>query len=204
MIGEKWTRRDRHGNVAYRYVNYVCGTYAKFGADTVTHVPPPSRGGPRVLGWLVYKLQEVYLGPGRDVLVHNIRRQLQGEKKANSGDVERLQKRAADLDREVGRLVKAIRTIDATELTEELAIVRGERDKGEGRTRPGSRVGGALDVDAEAEAIANSLWSVAEQLTAPDPAVLREVLRRLSRGSTADGSAFRTAAGRVTNWSKAR
>ena len=33
-------------------------------------------------------------------------------------------KRAAELDREVGRLVKAIRTIDAAELVEELAIVR--------------------------------------------------------------------------------
>ena len=51
MIGEKWTRRDRHGNVVYQYVNYVCGTYAKFGIDEAPHLRPPCRGRP-ARAWL--------------------------------------------------------------------------------------------------------------------------------------------------------
>ena len=48
----------------------------------------------RVLGWLVHKLQETFLGPRRDELVQEIKAELTAAAKANSGDVERLTKRA--------------------------------------------------------------------------------------------------------------
>ena len=69
-----------------------------------------------MLRWVVQALQEEYLGPGRDALVQNIKRELTTQAKAIHGDVARLQKRAGELDREVARLVKAIRTVDAAEL----------------------------------------------------------------------------------------
>ena len=132
----------------------------------------------RVLGWLVHKLQEVYLGPGRDALVQEIKRQLKAEPKANSGDVERLQKRAADLEREVSRLVKAIRTIDAAELVEELALVQAERERVKAELAQAGRLTDPVDLDAEAERIADGLWEIGEHLNDSDPAVLREVLRQ--------------------------
>jgi hypothetical protein len=75
----------------------------------------------------VRALREYYLGPGRAELVDEIKRQLTAEAKTSKADLKRLEKRAAELEREVGRLVRAIRTIDAPELAEELASVRRER-----------------------------------------------------------------------------
>ena len=48
-----------------------------------------------------------------------IRRQLKAEAKTSQQDLKRLEKRAVELEREVSRLVKAIRTTDAPELAEE-------------------------------------------------------------------------------------
>ena len=132
----------------------------------------------RVLGWLIHKLQEVFLGPGRDALVQEIKKQLQGETKANSGDVERLQKRAADLEREVSRLVKAIRTLDAAELVEELALVQAERDRVKAEIVRAGRFTDPVDLDSEAERIADGLWEIGQHLNDAEPAVLREVLRQ--------------------------
>jgi len=179
MIGEKWTRRDRRGNVVYQYVNYVCGTYAKFGIDEAHTCGHHAVDARRVLGWLVYKLQEELLGPGRDALVKEITKQLTGQAKANGGDVERLQKRAADLDREVGRLVKAIRSIDAAELVEELAIVRTERDRVKAELTQAGRFTHAADIDAEAQKIADQLWATGQQLQTKDPATLRGLLHKM-------------------------
>jgi len=179
MIGEKWTRRDRHGNVAYRYVNYVCGTYAKFGIDEAHTCGHHAVDAQRVLGWLVYKLQEELLGPGRDELVKEITKQLKGQARATGGDVERLTKRAGDLDREVGRLVKAIRTIDAAELVEELEIVRAERDRVKAELTQAGRFAHAEDIDAEAQKIADQLWATGQQLQTKDPATLRGLLHKM-------------------------
>lgn len=180
MIGETGRGRNRQGKLAYTYLRYVCSRYAKFGKDgqhnrTCGHHAVDAA---RVLGWLVHKLREVYLGPGRAAMVQEIKRQLGTQAKANSGDVERLQKRAADLDRQVARLVKAIRTVDAAELVEELVIVRGERDRVKAELAQADRSADAVDLDTEADQIADSLQEIGERLTTQDPAILREVLHR--------------------------
>ena len=64
----------------------------------------------------------------------------EAQAKATSGDVERLEKRAADLDREVGRLVKAIRTVDAAEVVEELADRPHRRERVRAETGPGRQI----------------------------------------------------------------
>jgi hypothetical protein len=90
-----------------------------------------------------------------------------------------LQKRAADLDREVGRLVKAIRTVDAAELVEELAIVRGERERVKAALADAGRLATPTDLAAEAERIADTLVDLGGRLNDSDPAILRRVLQEL-------------------------
>jgi hypothetical protein len=102
-------------------------------------------------------------------LVKEIKSQLSTQAKASHVDVARLEKRAAELDREVGRLVKAIRTIDAAELVEELQIVRAERDRIRAELAQAGKFTDALDLDAEAERIADTMLDLGEQLTDAAP-----------------------------------
>ena len=180
MIGETGRGRNRQGELAYTYLRYVCGHYAKFGSDgqhntTCGHHAVDAQ---RVLRWLVQALQEEILGPGRDALVKEITRELRTQAKAIHGDVARLQKRAGELDREVGRLVKAIRTIDAAELTEELQIVRAERDRIRAKLDQAGKLADPLDLDVEAQRLADTAMDLGERLNDSDPAVVREVLRQ--------------------------
>jgi len=179
MCGNSLRANNRTGEQVYRYQQYVCATYAGYGRGC-RHNTTCGRNAidaNRVLGWIVHKLQEVFFGPGRGVLVEEIKRQLSAEAKTTN-DVARLGKRAADLDRQVSRLVKAIRTLDAAELVEELTLVRTERDRVKAELAQANRLTDPVDLDTAAERIADGLWEKGEQLTASDPAVLREVLRQ--------------------------
>jgi DNA invertase Pin-like site-specific DNA recombinase len=179
MYGKSLHVKGGEGN-QYAYRQYVCSTYDKHGPSG------PQNGtcgrnaidATRVLGWIVHKLQEVFLGPGRDALVEEIRRQLTAEPAMGGNDAARLEKRAADLDKEVGRLVKAIRSIDAAELVEELALVREERDRVKAELAHAKRRTAPGGLDTQAEQIADGLWRLGERLADSDPAVLREVLAR--------------------------
>ena len=75
-----------------RQFRYICRTYCRFGPRSLRNTTCGHHvvDAQRVQGWLVWKLQEVYLGPGRDVLVKEIRRQLAGEAKTNVADQARL------------------------------------------------------------------------------------------------------------------
>jgi len=181
MHGSATGAKNRHGEKTYRYVQYECSTYDRFGTigsprnTTCGHHTVDAQ---RVLEWLVHALQEAYLGPGRDVLVQQITEELKQEVKTSGGDVARMRKRAAELDREVGRLVKAIRTIDAAELVEELAIVRAERDRVREELDRAGSLTDPLDLDAEAERLADTMLDLGKRLADSDPAVLRQVLRQ--------------------------
>ena len=132
----------------------------------------------QVLGWLVKKLQEVFLGPGRDELVADIKRRLKAEAKGASGSKDRLEKRLAELDREIARLVKAVRTTDVPELVTESASARSERDCVRAELGRAGRLEQAEDLDAEAERLADEVWNLGEAFADADPAVLRELLQR--------------------------
>jgi DNA invertase Pin-like site-specific DNA recombinase len=120
MHGKARQGQRVHGD--YHYHQYICGSYGTesgCGHFTVSAA--------RVAKWLVTALQAEFLGPGRVELVAEIKRQLRAGAKTSKADVRRLTARLADLDQQVGRLVKAIRTTDAPELVEELAAVRQQR-----------------------------------------------------------------------------
>lgn len=165
----------------YHYHQYVCGTYSKHGNGGPNNLKcgRNSVDADRLLSWLITKLQQIFLGPERDALVAEIKSQIQAEPEADSGDLKRLQRKAASLEKEVARLVKAIRTLDSAELVEELALVQAERDRVVAELAQAGRSADPIDVDAEAERVTDQLRSLGEHLTDADPAVLREVLNQL-------------------------
>ena len=175
MWGAAYTSRNPDGGKRHSH-QYVCSTYANEVHRATCGRHPID--APLVLRWLTQKLQEIYLGPGREALVQEIKKQLRSVPKANKRDVSRLQKRAVELDKEVNRLVKAIRTIDAAELTEELALVREEREQVKAQLAQAGKLADAADMDAEAEGIADRLWEIGERLTDTDPAIVRDVLKQ--------------------------
>ena len=172
------TQHAKNEDRQYDYTQYICSTYANHGPDGEHACGRNPIDAQRVLGWLTHKLQEVYLGPGRDALVQEVKKQLKAQPKANSNDLERLQKRAAELEKEVNRLVKAIRTIDAAELVEELSLVQAERGRVKAQLAEASKLTNPVDVDTEAERIADGLWEVGQHLNDGDPAIVREVLKQ--------------------------
>lgn len=162
----------------YIYSQYICSTYSNNNGPSNGTCGRNAVDARRVLAWLTNKLQEVYLGPGRDALVEEIKKQLKAEPKAKTGDLERLRKRAAEVEKEVNRLVKAIRTIDAAELVEELAIVQAVRGRVKAQLEEAAKLSDPVDLDAEAERIADRVGEIGQHLKDSDPAVVREVLRQ--------------------------
>ena len=82
------------------------------------------------------------------------------------------------MEKEVNRLVKAIRTIDAAELVEELTLVQTERGRVKAQLIEASKHTDPVDLDAEAERIADGLWEIGQHLNDGDPAIVREVLHQ--------------------------
>ncbi len=174
LFGTTKTRRDRHGKLAYRYQEYLCSTYQR--SRGCGHHRLPAKA---VHNWLAKALQQVFLGPGRDELVREIKRQLKSTAKTGKADTMRLGKRLDELDQEVGRLVKAIRTIDAPELARELADARTERDQVKAEL---ARIASHTDPDdaqREAERVADTMRKLGERLSDADPAILRELFQRM-------------------------
>ena len=180
MDGYSTVKKGRNGHGPYHYHKYLCASYVKFGRDGIRNLTCGHQtiDAKAVLNWLVRALQEVFLGPGREVLVDEIRRELKAEAKSVGVDRKRLQARATELDREVSRLVKAIRTSDIPELVEELQATRTERQTVQDALRHAGRLQDGQSLEEEAEAVVDELWALGERLTDADPAVLREVLRQ--------------------------
>jgi len=160
-------RRNRH-----LYQTYVCSGYRERGARSACgHCTVDAAS---LLGWLVPALQAEFLGPGRAELVASIRADL--ERQAAGGDREekKIQRRLAELDREIQNLAKAARiAADVAEVATELRRAGDERDALRGRLRRPV----AADLDAEAERLADGVWRLAEALSTVGPAELRELLR---------------------------
>jgi len=177
MIGETGRGRDRQGKLAYTYLRYVCATYGKFGPDTAQNKTCGHHAVPAdlVAKWLVEALQREYLGPGRAELVADVKRKLKAESKSGGGDVKRLEKRVRELDQEVSRLVKAVRTCDLPELLTELADTRAERERVKAELASAGKFSTPADIDAEAERIVDGLREMVENLDKVDPATLREL-----------------------------
>ena len=162
---------------SYRYRRYICQTYRgdkHRNASGCGHYMVPAE---RVAKWLVNALQAEFGadGPGRAELVTEIKRQLRAGAKGSKQDTKRLTARLADLDLQVARLVKAIRTTDVPELAEELAIVRRDREAVQEALLHAGRYQAPQDVDREADATADELGRLVGSLDDGDPATVRQV-----------------------------
>jgi DNA invertase Pin-like site-specific DNA recombinase len=166
--------KGRDGSAAYFYQTYLCGSYVYFrqcGHKSVSAGP--------LLAWLVARLREVYLGPSREALLAAIRAKLNGRKGPKGSALGQLRKRADGLDKQIKRLVTAIRTTDTPELVPELATVREERDALKARLEHARVFGEGRTPEEEAEQIADRVGKVCQRLTDKDPAIQREALRQL-------------------------
>jgi len=99
--------------------------------------------------------------------------------KTGKADLKRLEKRAGELEREVSRLVQAIRRADIPELVEELEAVRRERQSVQETLQKAQRLQDGQGSDQEAERVADGLWALGERLSNHDPAVVRDVFRQM-------------------------
>ena len=167
------------GTVAHGAVVYICTTYLRHGRQNPTGCGQFKVDARRLERWLVKALQDYFLGPARAEVVEEARRYLKAEAKTSQRDLKRLEKRAAELEREVSRLVKAIRTTDMPELLEELEAVRRERQSVQDALQRALGLQDVESIDQAAEAIADELQGLGDGLENDDPAVVREMFRRL-------------------------
>jgi len=165
------------GNRNKGAVQYVCTSYLRRGRESGCGCHTIDAAG--IETWLVGALREYYLGPGRAELVEEIKRQLKAEAKTGKADLKRLEKRAGELEREVSRLIQAIRKTDIPELVEELEIVRRERQSVQEALQKAQGFQDGQGIDQEAESVADELRGLGERLSDPDPAVVREVFRQM-------------------------
>jgi site-specific DNA recombinase len=192
MTGRTVRRRKR--GKAYTYIWYICPSYTEKGTRSGCGHYRVDAG--KLLGYLVAKLQEVLLGPGRDELTREIRRELEARHNGTGGDAKRLQSRLVALDAEVRNLVRLARTApDVDEIAGELAQARSERESIKAEL---SRVGRVVDVEAEARAAVDRLWNLGRRLGKADPLELRTLLRQaVGRIVCQFQKGDRTASGRV-------
>ena len=170
MVARTVHQKNRKAEPWYTYQSYVCATYKEYGPPTCGHNIISAE---RVLKWVIYKLKEIYLGPGRELLTETIAAKLQTGGKRKDTDGERLQKRCQELDRQIKRLVVAIRTMDAPELVQELTDAKRERKDLQAELDSAAQRQEKKPAETDAEQIAGELRRL-RKLTAKDPATLRK------------------------------
>ncbi len=179
MHGSAVRRKDRSGQSSYSYASYLCPTYNARGTRNATGCGHFRVGSDAIQQWLTRALKKALLGPGREQLVLEIKGELRAGAKTGKGDLKRLEKRTGELDHEIGRLVKAIRTVELPELAQELADAKAERDRVKAALSQIVHHGTAEDLQSEAERIADTVADFIERLTDGDSATLREIFQRM-------------------------
>ena len=141
-----------------------------------------------VLPWVLDKLKEVYLGPGRDALIGKLTTKLSGQTDPKGSDAERLQRRVDELDWQANRLITAIRKTDDGGLVQELAAVRDEVEAVKSELADIKRPASRKAPKTEAEHVANLLKKISQEPMTKDRAVLRRFSGDSSPRSNADGA----------------
>ena len=179
LYGERISRRPR--GTLYEYSLYGCSTYRRMGPQNAAGCGHYTIRAAQIEGFLADQLRKVLLAVPRDELIKLISQEMKRSRKDTKADAKRLQQRLEILDAEVGRLVRAIRTIDAPELVEELATVRADREVVKlslAQTTTTNAPGGP---SAAAEQLAGEIWALGEAFAGAPPEALRDLFRQLVR-----------------------
>ena len=177
MYGTQQTVR-RHGKV-YQYNKYICSTYHTKGQNQCGY---HNVRQDELVPFLLRKLRDAVLcGGHREELACRVRERLQGRPTADPAHAAALATKLADYDRELElgtrRLLKAPDEV-ADLLGAELARLRRDRDRMASELTALSETD-PVDLESEVEATVDRLWRLADELEKPDPARLRELIRRM-------------------------
>jgi uncharacterized protein (DUF4415 family) len=165
----------------YAYQNYVCGSYEYFGLDGFNNKTCGRHclKAARALDWLIFRLREIYAGPGRAALLEKIDEKLKADNLPTGGEVERVERHIQELDRQVSRLVAAIRTTDSPQLAQELASAEKDRNLARAELEKAKKPAKVRAPRTEPEKIVEQLRRSPDRVTAGAPALFNEVIRRL-------------------------
>ena len=147
--------------------------------------PPRSRTTSLVrhLSFLFARM-EFLLGIGghRDELRTRVLDRLSVRTSSDDGQLDSLRSKVAGLDKEIQhgtrRLLRAPDDI-ADLLAGELSNMKRERDRLAAELEQLEASVAPMDVEAEADAVVDKLWTLADELQRADPARLRELIRRM-------------------------
>jgi site-specific DNA recombinase len=178
MYGTKKTRQKK--GKKDQWEKYICSTY---------HTQGKSRCGyhsidqDRLLTFLLRKLRDAVLAGGhREELRSRVLDRLSARTTSDAGQLDALQSKVADLDKEIQhgtrRLLRAPDNI-ADLLAAELSNMKRERDRLAAELEQLVASAKPVDLEAEADAVVDKLWTLADELQHADPARLRELVRRM-------------------------
>jgi site-specific DNA recombinase len=178
MYGTKKTRQ-KNGK-KYQWEKYICSTY---------HTQGKSRCGchsvdqGKLLSFLLQKLRDAVLAGGhREELRTRVLERLSTRSTSDEGQIEALQAKVTGLDKEIQhgtrRLLRAPDNI-ADLLADELSNMKRERDRLAAELQQLEASPAPVDLEAEADAVVDKLWTLAEELQNAEPARLRELIRRM-------------------------
>lgn len=176
MYGQRSTRR-KNGKT-YTWERYVCSSYHTKGHHVCGHHTVDQAA---LLSLLLGKLRQAVLVGGREGLRDQVLTVMRKRQKGTTGEADALRSRLADLDKQLAqgakRLIAAPDDI-ADLLGAELSKLRKERDRLADRlteARPIRRD----DLEAQADALVDRLWTLTQELGEAPPPRLREIVRRM-------------------------
>jgi DNA invertase Pin-like site-specific DNA recombinase len=162
----------------YSYPRYVCSTYHTKGRHLCNH-NTVDQG--KLLAAIVTKLRQTVLaGGGVEQVASRVAAMLKKQLSAAGGESEGLRSRLAELDKQVAQGTKRLLAAPddvADLLAAELSNLRRERDHLAERLKQSAPA--PVDVEAQAEALAQRLWTFTEEVAKATPARQRELLRRV-------------------------
>jgi DNA invertase Pin-like site-specific DNA recombinase len=174
MAGSK-----RKNGKLYVWPKYVCSTYTMKGKHCCGYHAVDQA---KLLGVIVDAIRTAVFCGNRDELRQRVLDRLEARQKADPQHVQQLRGKVAEIDRELEqgtrRLLRAPDNI-ADLLAAELSTLRSHRDRLAGELDEIERTDCDADLDAQADQIVASLWTMHAGLEDGDPSRRRELLRRV-------------------------
>jgi DNA invertase Pin-like site-specific DNA recombinase len=175
------SRRVKNGKT-YSYPKYLCSTYNRCGKHNPHGCGCHSVHQVALVGALIDRLREDVMAGSRGHLEAILREKLTDRCQPDTGKVDAIRRRIAEIDRAIDRA--ADRLLSAPDnlmdvLAPKLSGMKKDRERLLMELRSAEIACGPVDVESEARARAERLWTLTEEIQEADPARVRELLRNL-------------------------